>query len=184
MTSAATTRTVGRYEIVREVGRGGMAVVYLARQADLDRNVALKELSAFRARDPAFVERFFRESRLTGSLNHPHIVTVFEYFEHEGTPFIAMEYFDRGSLRPLAGSLSLAQVAGILEGVLAGLAHAARHRIVHRDLKPENIMVTSSGTVKIADFGMAKVREQDGRALTASGTTVGTPAALAAAALG
>jgi len=93
MTSVTILRKVGRYEILREVGRGGTAVVYLARQTDLDRSVALKELSAFRAADPAFVERFLRESQLTGSLNHPNIVTVCEYFEHDGTAFIAMEYF-------------------------------------------------------------------------------------------
>ena len=73
-------RSVGRYEILREIGRGGMAVVYLARQTDLDRLVALKELAAFRARDPTVVQRFLRESRLTGSLNHPNVVTVHEYF--------------------------------------------------------------------------------------------------------
>ncbi len=180
MTSVTVLRKVGRYEILREVGRGGTAVVYLARQTDLDRSVALKELSAFRAADPAFVERFLRESQLTGSLNHPNIVTVYEYFEHDGTAFIAMEYFERGSLRPLVGQLSLAQVVGVLEGVLAGLAHAEKHGIVHRDLKPENVMVTSAGGVKIADFGMAKARElQAGRELTASGTTVGTPAYMA-----
>ena len=132
--SVQVARTVGRYEIVREVGRGGMAVVYLARQTDLDRHVALKELAAFRANDPDVVERFLRESRLAGSLSHPNIVTVHEYFEHEGTAFIAMEYLERGSLRPLVGGLDLEQVGGVLEGLLAGLAHAERRGIVHRDL--------------------------------------------------
>ena len=96
-------RTVGRYGILRELGRGGMAVVYLARQVDLDRLVALKELAAFHAADPDFARRFVRESRLAGSLVHPNVVTVFDYFEHEGTPYIAMEYVDRGSLRPYVG---------------------------------------------------------------------------------
>ena len=93
-------KTVGRYEVLREVGRGGMAVVYLARQTDLDRFVALKELAAFHASDPAFAQRFLRESRVAGSLSHPNIVTVHDYFEHDGTPYIAMEYLERGSLRP------------------------------------------------------------------------------------
>jgi predicted Ser/Thr protein kinase len=180
MTSAPVVRIVGRYEILREVGHGGTAVVYLARQADLDRSVALKELAGLHARDPAFVERFLRESRVTGSLSHPNVVTVYEYFEHEGTAFIAMEYFERGSLRPLVGRLSLDQIAGVLEGVLAGLTYAEKHGVVHRDLKPENVMVTSAGGVKIADFGMAKARElQATGELTASGTTVGTPAYMA-----
>jgi predicted Ser/Thr protein kinase len=180
MASVSQIRKVGRYEVIREIGRGGTAVVYLARQTDLDRGVALKELAAFRASDPAFVERFLRESRLTGGLNHPNIVTVHEYFEYEGTPFIAMEYFERGSLRPHVGHLDPAQIAGVLEGLLAGLAHAETRGVVHRDLKPENVMVTSPGGVKIADFGMAKARElHAAEELTASGTTVGTPAYMA-----
>jgi len=174
-------RTVGRYEILREIGRGGMAAVYLARQMDLDRHVALKELGAFHAADPAFAERFLRESQVAGSLSHPNIVTVHEYFEHEGTPFIAMEYLPRGSLRPVMSELSLAQVAGVMEGLLAGLTHAASHGIVHRDLKPENLMITAEGRIKIADFGIAKALNQaaTNRFLTATGTTVGTPAYMA-----
>jgi serine/threonine protein kinase len=167
-------KTVGRYEILREVGRGGMAMVYLARQTDLDRFVALKELAAFHASDAAFAQRFLRESRVAGSLSHPNIVTVHDYFEHDGTPYIAMEYVERGSLRPFVGSMSVAQIGGVLEGLLAGLAQAEQHGIVHRDLKPENLMVTSDGRVKIADFGIAKATNQmqTGAFLTATGTTV------------
>src|SRR5438034_638329 len=178
---AQVVRTVGRYEILREVGRGGMAVVYLARQTDLDRHVALKELAAFHAADPAFAERFLRESRVAGSLSHPNIVTVHDYFEHEGVPYISMEYLQRGSLRPLVGELRLAHIVGVLEGLLAGLAHAAKRGIVHRDLKPENIMITGEGGVKIADFGIAKAYNKAARTqfLTATGTTVGTPAYMA-----
>jgi len=178
---AKVTRSVGRYDIVEELGRGGMAIVFLARQTDLDRLVALKELSTFHASDPAFARRFLRESRLAGSLSHPNIVTVHEYFEHEGTPYIAMEYIQRGSLRPYVGRLSLAQVVGVVEGMLAGLAHAETKGIVHRDLKPENVMVTDEGRVKIADFGIAKAGSDvlTGPFLTATGTTVGTPAYMA-----
>jgi serine/threonine protein kinase len=170
-------RTVGRYGILRELGRGGMAVVYLARQVDLDRLVALKELAAFHAADAGFAQRFVRESRLAGSLVHPNVITVFDFFEHEGTPYIAMEYIDRGSLRPYVGRMSLAQIGGVLEGLLAGLAEAEQHQIVHRDLKPENLMVTNTGTVKIADFGIAKATQaaDTGAFVTATGTTVGTP---------
>ncbi|HEY6596522.1 MAG TPA: serine/threonine-protein kinase [Asanoa sp.] len=170
-------RTVGRYEILDELGRGGMATVYLARQTDLDRLVALKELSAFRQADPAFTQRFLRESRLAGSLSHPNIVTVHDYFEYDGAPYIAMEYVDGGSLRPHIGHISLTQVAGVMEGVLSALDHAEHHGIVHRDLKPENVMVTSQGRVKITDFGIAKATgsAHTGSFLTATGTTVGTP---------
>ena len=170
-------RTVGRYGILRELGRGGMAVVYLARQTDLDRLVALKELAAFHAADADFARRFVRESRLAGSLVHPNVITVFDYFEHAGTPYIAMEYVDRGSLRPYVGRMTLAQIGGVLDGLLAGLAEAEKHNIVHRDLKPENLMVTSTGTVKIADFGIAKATQAADTSafVTATGTTVGTP---------
>ncbi len=174
-------KTVGRYEILRELGRGGMALVYLARQTDLDRFVALKELGAFHASDASFAQRFLRESRVAGSLSHPNIVTVHDYFEHEGTPYIAMEYVERGSLRPYVGKMTISQIGGVLEGLLAGLTNAEQNGIVHRDLKPENLMVTSDGRVKIADFGIAKAttKMQTGAFLTATGTTVGTPTYMA-----
>ena len=177
---ADPVRRIGRYQIVREIGRGGMAAVYLARQVDLDRDVALKELNAFHAADPAFAERFVRESRVAGSMSHPNIVTVFEFLNENGTPFIAMEYLERGSLRPYVGHTTLAQTIGVLEGALAGLAQAERREIVHRDIKPENLMVTADGEVKIADFGIAKaLTDAGGPNLTATGTTVGTPAYMA-----
>ncbi len=173
-------RTVGRYEILREIGRGGMAIVYAARQPDLDRQVALKELHSFHTNSAEFAHRFLRESRLAGSLNHPNIVTVHEYFEHEGAPYIAMELVPRGSLRPHVRRLSLAQVAGVLEGILAALAHAETAGIVHRDLKPENVMVTADGRVKITDFGIARATQRAGtHYVTATGMTVGTPSYMA-----
>jgi hypothetical protein len=170
-------KIVGRYEILREIGRGGMATVYLARQIDLDRQVALKELGALRAEDPSFVRRFLREAQLAGSLSHPNIVTVHDYFEYEGVPYIAMEYVERGSVRPHVGNMSLAQIGGVLRDVLAGLGAAERRNIVHRDLKPENLMVTSEGRIKIADFGIAKATNklQTSAFLTATGIAVGTP---------
>ena len=133
--------------------------MYLARQIDLDREVALKELRLLQAPDdPALAERFLREARVVGSLGHPNIVTVHEYFEHDGTPYIAMEYLQRGSLRPWVGRMTVAQIAGVLEGLLAALDHAERYSIVHRDLKPENLLVTDQGQVKVADFGIAKAQ--------------------------
>ena len=175
-------RAVGRYELVRELGRGGTATVYLARQTDLNRVVALKELSALPVSDPSTARRFVRESRLAGSLNHPNIVTVHDFFEDHGTPYIAMEYLARGSLRPLVDAqLTFAEVAGVLDGMLAGLSHAHEHGIVHRDIKPENLMITADGRVKIADFGIAKVVDEAlaGTMLTAKGTTIGTPTYMA-----
>jgi tRNA A-37 threonylcarbamoyl transferase component Bud32 len=159
-----------------------MATVYLARQTDLDRYVALKELGAPFIADSAFAERFVRESRMAGSLSHTNIVTVHDYFEHDGTPYIAMEYLERGSLRPWVGTLELAQIVGVLEGLLAGLSHAEARGVVHRDLKPENVMVTLEGAVKIADFGIAKAYNKaatSAQFLTATGTAVGTPTYMA-----
>ena len=174
---ARQARRVGRYEIVRTLGRGGMATVYLARQAGLARDVALKELRPFDESEPQLARRFLREARLAGSLSHPNIVTVHDYFEHHGTAYIAMEYLPRGSLRPYVGHLSLAQVGGVLEGVLNGLALAEQRGIVHRDLKPENLLVTDGGWVKIADFGIANAADATKTVanLTATGTTLGTP---------
>jgi predicted Ser/Thr protein kinase len=172
-------QSVGRYEIVRELGRGGMATVYLARQGSLGRMVALKELDALRAADPGLARRFLREARMAGSLSHPNIVTVHDYFEENGTPYIAMEYVDGGSLRPnVTAGLSLAQIGGVLEALLAGLGYAERQGIVHRDLKPENVLLTSDGRIKIADFGIAKAsdRVMTTASLTLGGTTMGTPA--------
>ena len=175
------TRRVGRFEVRDVVGRGGMAVVYLAWQPELGRRVALKELSTFHASDPSWARRFVSESRIAGSLGHPNIVTVHDYFEHEGIPYIAMEYMERGSLRPWVGHLSFVQVGGVLEGLLAGLAYAHDQGIVHRDLKPENLMITADGSIKIADFGIAKAlfSPQTVMTLTQSGMTVGTPTYMA-----
>src|SRR3954452_1647595 len=153
-----------------------MATVYLAYQPSLDRQVALKELD-LRDPDPRLVERFLAESRIASALRHPNIVAVHDFFEHEGVPYISMEFVERGSLRPYVGTLSTAQTFGVLEGVLAGLAHAHGAGVVHRDLKPENLLVTADGAVKIADFGIAKAIGVTN--LTETGITVGTPAYMA-----
>jgi hypothetical protein len=154
-----------------------MATVYLARQRDLDRYVALKELAVFEDLDRVAARRFLREARLAGSLNHPNIVTVYDYFEDGGTPYIAMEYVQGGSLRPHVGHTSVTQTAGVMEGILAGLDHAEHHRVVHRDMKPENVLVTPEGRVKIADFGIAKATWtlQPGGDITSTGMTLGSP---------
>src|SRR3954447_1425228 len=175
------TRSVHGYELQRVIGGGGMATVYLARQPGLNRLVALKELGGLRAPDPSYAQRFVREARVVGSLSHPNVVTVHDFFEQDAIPYIAMEYVPGGTLRPHMAAPSLAEMAGVLENVLAGLAHAELHGIVHRDLKPENLMVTSDGHVKIADFGIAKATQTaaTGAFLTATGTTVGTPTYMA-----
>jgi serine/threonine protein kinase len=168
-----TERRVGQYSILGVIGRGGMATVHLAFDEDLDRHIALKELD-LRPDDREAVERFLRESRMAARLSHQNIVTVFGRAELDGVPFIAMEYLDRGSLRPFVGHLSQPQVLGVLEWTLAGLDHAHRQGIVHRDLKPENLLVTSDGAVKITDFGIAKAITSATRGMTRRGATLGT----------
>src|SRR3954466_1080801 len=169
---------VGPYRVLRPIGdRGGMAIVYLAEQTTLGRLVALKELD-LQARDPKLVERFLEGSRIASSLHHPNIVAVHDFFEHDGVPYISMEFVERGSLRRYVGTLTPAQAFGVLEGVLAGLAHAHAHEIIHRDLKPENLLVTADGAGKIADFGIAPAMRRVTK-YTGTGITVGTPAYMA-----
>jgi serine/threonine protein kinase len=147
--------TIGRYEVLRPIGWGDTASVWLARDPHLDREVALKEVTALRSIDRAKVQRFLQEVRRAGSMSHPNIVAVYDHFEAAGTPCIAMEYMPHGSLRRYRGRLDLPQCVGVLEGVLGGLALAEVKGVVHRSLKPENIMVTAEGRVKIADLGIA-----------------------------
>ena len=126
-----SSQRVGSYEIVRMLARGGMAVVYLVRQPALDREVVLKRLDLERD-DPTLAQRFVREARLAAALDHPNIVTLFDFFEHDGVPYIAMEYVNGGSLRSLVGTLDLPQVlrrAG-------GDAGRARPRGAARDRAP------------------------------------------------
>jgi tRNA A-37 threonylcarbamoyl transferase component Bud32 len=174
-------RRVGRYDVLEVIGRGGAAIVYLAYQRDLRRHVALKELLSQHLADPNFAERFVEESRLAGAMSHSSIVTVHEFFEDDGIPYIAMEYLPQGSLRPYVGRLSVAQFVGVLESVLAGLSHGESQGIVHRDLKPENLLVAADGRVKIADFGVARAYNAAATraVVTATGTTIGTPAYMA-----
>jgi serine/threonine protein kinase len=174
-----TATSLDRYEIVREIGRGANAVVYLARHSALDKFVALKELLRIEAGDETAAARFLREAQLAGRLTHPNIVSVYDYFEHDGTPYIAMEHLERGSLRPLVGQLTLAEIFRVLEGLLAGLAYAERHGVVHRDLKPENLLLTDDDQIKIADFGIAKASAAATTNLTRTGLVVGAPTYMA-----
>ena len=173
-----SAQRVGSYEIIRMLARGGMAVVYLVHQPALDRQVVLKRLD-LESDDPTIAQRFVGEARLAATLDHPNVVTLFDFFEHDGVPYIAMEYVAGGSLRSLIGTLELPQIFALLEGALAGLAHAEHHGIAHRDLKPENVLVTRRGNVKIADFGIARAYNALSQRLTVTGKAMGTPAYMA-----
>src|SRR3954451_17934004 len=154
-----------------------MAGVYLARQPALDRRIALKRLH-LTSGQPSLAQRFVDEARVVARLDHPNVVTVHDLLEHEGTPYIAMEYVSGGSLRPWIGRLDACQVIGVLDDMLAGLDHAAAHGITHRDLKPENVLVTPRGSCKIADFGIAIAHDAVTR-LTSTGTALCTPVYMA-----
>jgi predicted Ser/Thr protein kinase len=160
-------------EILRLIGRGGMGAVYQARQKNLDRIVALKILPPEMAHDPAFAQRFAREAQAMARLNHPHIVTVFEFGQRSGWYFFIMEYVDGLNLRGVlsSGHVSPKEALAIVPQICDALQYAHEHGIVHRDIKPENILLNKQGDVKIADFGLVKLIGRD----AAPEPVMGTP---------
>jgi eukaryotic-like serine/threonine-protein kinase len=164
-----------RYEILRKLGTGGMAEVYLAHDRHLDRDVALKVLLSKYAEDPQFIERFRREASAAASLNHPNIVQIYDRGEGEGTYYIAMEYLDGRSLKEIIlryGPLRADHVVSIAGQILEALRFAHRKDVIHRDIKPQNIMVDDEGRVKVTDFGIA--RAGSASAMTETGSILGT----------
>jgi beta-lactam-binding protein with PASTA domain len=178
VTSAAPERPVlnGRYELHSRIARGGMADVFLAHDQLLDRPVAVKVLFPQFAAEPQFVERFRREAQAAANLNHPSIVAVFDWGEHDNTYFIVMEYVEGRSLAEVLraeGTLHPDRASEIATDVAAALGFAHRNGTVHRDVKPGNILITPSGQVKVTDFGIARAFG-GGDELTQSGSVMGT----------
>ncbi len=182
-TTSLVGQTVGSYEIIGELGHGGMGTVYLARDAKLGRKVALKLLPEHLTNDEERVRRFRHEARAASALNHPNILTVHEFGRAGQTFFLATEFVDGRTLRDcMATSLNLGAGLEILLGVARALDAAHTAGIVHRDIKPENIMIRPDGYVKVLDFGLAKLTEQaeaDSPAMTTfhtrPGFLMGTP---------
>jgi beta-lactam-binding protein with PASTA domain/tRNA A-37 threonylcarbamoyl transferase component Bud32 len=166
-----------RYEIQHGIARGGMAEVYLARDQLLDRPVAVKVLFPEYARDESFVERFRREAQSAANLNHPNIVSIYDWGQERGTYFIVMEYVRGRSLRDVVqvnGPFSARHTAEIGAEIAGALEFAHRNGVVHRDVKPGNVLLTADGDVKVTDFGIA--RAGTGDSLTQTGAVMGTAA--------
>jgi len=155
---------LGRYEIRLPIGEGGMGQVYLAQDTELNRNVAIKLLPADLATDPKWMQRFIREARTVSALNHPNVLTIYEFGQEGPSRYIVMEYVEGVTLRESldANRLNIHEVLDIAMQVAAALNAAHEAHVVHRDIKPENIMVRRrDGIVKILDFGLAKPVKND-----------------------
>jgi serine/threonine protein kinase len=170
------TLAEGRYHVERTLGHGGMAIVYLARDEELRRPVAVKVLAENLAGDENFHARFLREARVAGRLSHPNIVQIYDAGETEGRPYIVMEYVP-GKTVAECSKLSHEEAVQLALQVCAGLRHAHEAGLVHRDIKPANLLLREDGTLKIADFGIASAAEAT--RLTQIGTVLGTAAYLA-----
>lgn len=157
--SFLNTKQISHYKIIKQIGKGGMGEIYLAEDINLNRQVALKLLSATLDLDKQHFRRFVREARTASSLNHPNICTIYEINDDENTPFIAMEYIEGETLEKIIRKkgLNFQQILDIVTQVVAALKEAHAAKVVHRDIKPENIMIRPDGLVKVLDFGLAKL---------------------------
>ncbi len=167
----------GHYEVVSELGRGGMGVVYKAWEPSLNRHVAIKALGEHLLEDEGLIERFTREAKSMAAINHPNVIQVYYIGKEDRQPFFAMEFIEGVSLDDLLRGnhvLSVPHAKDILRQACAGLAVAHDQDLVHRDIKPANLMLCDDGTVKVVDFGIAQTREY-GDKLTNTGEFVGTP---------
>jgi serine/threonine protein kinase len=162
------------FKLIRKVGEGGMATVYLATQESLDREVALKVMSPALAANVNFCEQFMKEGRIAAKLTHPHLMTVHDIGEESGVYYLASEYLPAGTLRDRMERISVAEVLEIARDVAAGLAYAHANGFVHRDVKPGNIMFRADATAVLADFGIAKAMNAT-TSQTMTGTAIGTP---------
>src|SRR5215204_4784318 len=178
MTTLQPGQMLGSYRIINQIGQGGMATVYKAYQASMDRNVAVKVLPGQLAESAEFMQRFQQEARIIARLEHPHILPVFDYGENDGIPYFVMRYLEAGSLKDkmALGPLTLAEIDRVFTQLADALGYAHARGIVHRDLKPANALVDSDGNLFLTDFGIAKLLESASPRLTQTDAIMGTPA--------
>ncbi len=175
-----TGSTLGQYHLHDMIGHGGMADVYVADQASIGRQVAIKVLPAHFLQDRTFLQRFMQEVKVIAGLQHPHILPVYDFGENDGMPYIVMAYLTGGSLADRIqreGGLPLPDIVRLVQQITDGLAYAHENGIIHRDFKPSNVLLDGKGNAYLADFGIAKITESTAQ-LTGSGV-VGTPAYMA-----
>jgi serine/threonine protein kinase len=174
--SFAIGDTVGQYQIVEQIGQGGMATVFKAYHANLDRFVALKVLHPALKEDPNFLERFRREAQIIARLDHPSIVPVYDYASHEGRSYLVMKFVDGETLkaRLKTGALTQSDMIRLLDSVAQALTYAHSQNILHRDIKPSNIMLDRQNTPFITDFGLARIA-QSGESTLSQDMMLGTP---------
>jgi tRNA A-37 threonylcarbamoyl transferase component Bud32/cytochrome c-type biogenesis protein CcmH/NrfG len=167
---------VGQYRIIEQLGQGGMATVYKAYHASLDRYVALKVLHPAFNEDQTFISRFQREARVVAKLEHPNIVPIYDYSEHEKRPYLVMKYIEGDTLkaRLAQGPLTSEEIEQVVNSVGAALEYAHRQGILHRDIKPSNVMIATDGMMYLADFGLARIA-QAGESTMSSDSIMGTP---------
>jgi serine/threonine protein kinase len=172
----AVGENVGPYRIIEQLGQGGMATVFKAYHASLDRYVAIKALHPAFNQDPNFEARFQREARVVAKLEHPNIVPVYDYAEHEKRPYLVMKFIEGDTLKAKLdkGSLSSEDIAKIVDAVGSALSYAHRQGVLHRDIKPSNVLVAKDGQMYLADFGLARIA-QSGESTLSSDMIMGTP---------
>ncbi|MBN1994432.1 MAG: serine/threonine protein kinase [Anaerolineae bacterium] len=176
MTAKLIGQTIGQYQIVEQIGEGGMATVYKAYQPGLDRYVAFKVLPEYYLHDSTFLTRFEREARVIAKLSHPHILPIYDYGRSGQTTFIVMQYIEGGTLKEVMGRpLALSQAALFVGQIADALDYAHRRGILHRDVKPGNILLEEGRRVLLTDFGLAKMAAGSTQ-LTEAGVGIGTPA--------
>ncbi|MCC6261321.1 MAG: protein kinase [Anaerolineales bacterium] len=174
--SFSVGENIGPYRIIEQLGQGGMATVYKAYHAALDRYVALKVLHPAFHQDQTFTARFQREARVVAKLEHPHIVPIYDYSEHEARPYLVMKFIEGDTLKARfsSGPLSAAEIEKVVDSVGSALAYAHKQGILHRDVKPSNVLLANDGTIYLADFGLARIAEA-GESTLSSDSIMGTP---------